>query len=125
MLADRCKLAAVLLALLGKRRVGRFGFDQQIGDCSAQRRRLAGIRASAQEDPAAFAAAFGQTRIAQDADMTRYAGLALPQHLRHFAHGQFHRPQQAHDPETGRVGQGPEESIGAHCRMDIKIFLYL
>jgi hypothetical protein len=124
-LADRGQLAPVLFALFRKGGVGSLRIDQQIADSRAKRRRLARIGAGAQEYPAAFAPSFGQTRVAQDADVPRHARLALPQHLRDFTHCQLHRAKQAHDPEPGRIGKGAEEVFGSHCEEDIKIFLYL
>ncbi len=46
--------------------------------------------------------------------MTRHARLALAENLRDFAYRQFHRRDQAHDPQTGRIGQGAKGGFGIH-----------
>ena len=124
-LANFRKPPPVQLAFLGELRIAGFRFHQQVGDCRAQRRGIVRIGAGAQEYPAAFAATLCQTCVAQYPDMTRNARLALPQHLGHLAHGKLHRTQQAHDPQARGIGKGPEDGLGPHDEMDIKIFLYL
>jgi hypothetical protein len=47
--------------------------------------------------------------------MARNARLALSQHLRQFAHGEFHDAKKAHYPQPGRVGKGPHDSLDTHC----------
>ena len=55
---------------------------------------------AAQENPGTFLAPFGKAAIAQDADMARYTRLALAEHLRHFAHRQFHAGEKTHDAQA-------------------------
>ena len=60
-------------------------------------------------DPASFLPPPDKPRIAQDTDMARHPGLALPQHLGQFADGQLHRAQQRQDAQPRRVGQRLEK----------------
>jgi hypothetical protein len=64
----------------------------------------------AQEHPATFAPPLRQAGIAQDLHMARHTRLALPEHLRQFAHGQLHAGQKPHDTQTGGVCQGAQGS---------------
>ena len=113
-LADFGEFAAVLCAFLGEIAVRGLRLDEQVGDCPAQRRRLARTGAGTQEHPAALAAALGKAGVAQYPDVARDARLALAEHLRDFAHRKLHRAEQAHDPEARGVGKGAEELFGAH-----------
>ncbi len=60
-------------------------------------------------DPAAFLAPADQARVGKDADVARYARLALAQQLGQFADRQLHRPQQREDPQPRRIGQRLEK----------------
>ena len=125
MVADIRQLAPILFALAGKLSIGTFRLNEKIRNRCAERWGFAGVSARTQEYPAALSTPFGESGIAQDSDMARDAGLALPENLRDFADRQLHRAKQAHDPEPGRIGKGAEEVFGSHCEEDIKIFLYL
>lgn len=92
--ANRGEFLAVALAQRGKG--GLFGFGD--GEQVLHRFQHRSARfCLTQEHPAAFTAAFGQPRIAQDADMARHPRLALPEHLRQFPDSQLHRAEQAGD----------------------------
>ena len=67
-----------------------------------------------EEHPAAFLAPLGEPGIAEDADVARDPRLALPQHLREFAHRQLHVRQQAHDAQPCRVGKRAQERVDLH-----------
>ncbi len=61
------------------------------------------------EDPAAFLAALGQFGIDQNLHMATDARLALPQHLRQFAHRQLHRAQQRQYAQPRRIAEGAKD----------------
>ena len=67
-----------------------------------------GIR-QLEENPASLLPTADETRFAQDSDVSRYAWLALAQHLRQFADRQLHRPQQCQYAQPRRVGQRLEK----------------
>ena len=110
-LADRGELGAVGLAQGGEGGFVRFGEREQVLHRIDHRPRGFALP---QEHPAAFAPAFGETRVAQDADMARDARLALTQHLREFAHGKLHRAEQAGDAQPGRITQSLEDVLDHH-----------
>ena len=111
--ADRGQSRAVLGAGRGEILVLGFGGGQHSGHGAAQRR-LGFADRAAQEHPAALLAAARQGGIAEDADVARYARLALPQNLRKFAHRQLHRGKKAHDSQTGQVGKGAKGGVNVH-----------
>ena len=59
--------------------------------------------------------AFDETGGAQYPNMARYARLALPEDLRHFAHRQLHRAEQAHDSQARPVRQSPKDRLDVHA----------
>ena len=122
-------MTAILGTAGGKGGVILLGQFQQARRRAAQRGRAAFTDRRLKKNPTAFLAAFGKPGIGKDADMARDARLALPQHLRQFAHGQLHCGQQAHDPEAGRVRQGAQQRVnpdghGVSSHKDINISLY-
>ena len=81
-----------------------------------------------QEDPAAFLAAFERAGIGEDANMARYARLALAEDLRELADRKLHRAQQREDPQPRRVGESLQqvgERQRVHVQADIKKTLYV
>ena len=123
--SDRCELAAILIALARKFGVFALCDGEQARNGGGERSRTVGPSGSPQKDPAALAAALCKTRIDENSDVTRNARLALPQHLRNFAHGKLHRAQQAQYSQAGRVCQRTEDRIDVHHKRHIKIFLCL
>ena len=80
-------------------------------------------RAGFEEDPAAFLAAARDPGFAKNADVTRNARLALPEHLREFADRQLHPPQQRDDPQSRRIGKRTKDGERAfHLRPSYKEF---
>jgi hypothetical protein len=115
----------ILRALAAKAAVCRFSRDQHA------RQRCAEVNCctrvadrSTQKHPAAFAAAFGKTGIAQDFDMARDARLALTQNLRKLTHSEFHAGEQPHDPEAGRICKGAKRFKNSHLAYIKKTLYY-
>ena len=84
--ADLGELAPVLLAHGAEIAIlALAGLEQSLDAFTHRVRNIAPV-ACAQENPATFLAPFDETGGAQYPDMARYARLALPENLRHFAH---------------------------------------
>ncbi len=77
------------------------------------------LMSGAQEYPAAFAMPLRQPRIDQPGNMLRHARLALPQHLRQFAHRQLHAVDQPQNPQPRRIAQSAEDGFGEHRDISI------
>ena len=110
-IADRGQLAPIIIAGLRKRRVLSLGNRQNAIKRSDHRIRFIQPSGSAQENPAAFAATLGKACIAQNTDMARHTRLALPQHLRQFAHRQFHGRQQPRNAQARRISKSLEQGV--------------
>ena len=104
----------VLVAARGKAGVLVLARREQPRRRRAQRAGTAFGNRAAQEHPRSLAPPLGQHGIAQDFHMARDARLALPQHLRQFAHRQLHVGQQPHDPQPGRVRQRAQGGFKLH-----------
>ena len=98
--ANGGKVAPVLGAAAGESGVLILGERQQTRGGRSERRGALFADGASQENPAAFLATLGQTGVAQDSNMARYARLALSQHLRQLSHRQFHMRQQTHDAQA-------------------------